>query len=173
MEEVVLVNEQDVELGTMEKLEAHEKGILHRAFSVILVNSEGEILLQKRAAKKYHSAGLWTNTCCSHPRPGESVEAAAVRRLKEELGINTRPKLAYSFVYKVALENNLIEHELDHVLIGKFDGAPIINPEEIEDWKHMSVDDLRNDILSNPSYYTHWFKLILNHPELSSALLEF
>jgi isopentenyl-diphosphate delta-isomerase len=173
IEEVVLVNEDDIELGTMEKLEAHEKGALHRAFSVILVNSKGELLLQKRAAKKYHSASLWTNACCSHPRPGESVETAAERRLKEELGIYAKPKLAYSFVYKVALENNLIEHELDHVLIGKFDGEPIINPDEIEYWKHSSLADLHHDILNHPSHYTYWFKLILNHPELRSALLQF
>jgi isopentenyl-diphosphate delta-isomerase len=173
MERVVLVNEHDDEVGTMEKMEAHEKGLLHRAFSVILVNSKGELLLQKRASKKYHSASLWTNTCCSHPRPGESIEAAAERRLKEELGIHAKPKLAYSFLYKVTLEHNLIEHELDHVLIGQFDGEPIINPEEIEDWKHIGLLDLQKDIVNNPTHYTHWFKLILNHPELQCAFQEF
>jgi isopentenyl-diphosphate delta-isomerase len=166
MEEVVLVNEFDVEVGTMEKMEAHKKGLLHRAFSVILVNSKGELLLQKRAAKKYHSASLWTNACCSHPRPGETVEAAAERRIQEELGIHAKTTLAYSFVYKVALENNLTEHELDHVLIGKFDGDPIVNPEEIEDWKYITLSSLRKDIHKNPAHYTHWFKLIMEHPEL-------
>jgi isopentenyl-diphosphate delta-isomerase len=170
MEEVVLVNEHDVEVGTMEKLEAHEKGLLHRAFSVILVNSKGELLLQKRAAKKYHSASLWTNACCSHPRPGESIEAAAERRLKEELGIHAKPTLAYSFLYKVELENNLIEHELDHVLIGKFDGEPIANPEEIEDWKYINLASLREDVKKNPMSYTHWFKLIMEHNQLQKSI---
>lgn len=168
MEEVVLVNEQDVELGTMEKMEAHRQGLLHRAFSVLLFNSKGEILLQKRASKKYHSAGLWTNTCCSHPRPGESIIDAAERRLHEELGISANPKPSFSFVYKVTLDNNLIEHELDHVLIGKFDGQPLANPDEIEDWKYVDLDWLRSDILVNPSNYTFWFKEIMQAKKLNA-----
>src|SRR5688572_12077294 len=114
MEQVILVDENDKEIGTLEKIEAHRKGLLHRAFSVLLFNSKGELLLQKRSSKKYHSAGLWTNTCCSHPKPGESVKEAASRRLQEEMGVNSNPEFAYSFIYKTELENGLIEHEFDH-----------------------------------------------------------
>ncbi len=170
MEHVILVDEQDHELGTMEKMEAHVKGVLHRAFSVLVFNSKGEMLIQKRSDCKYHSVGLWTNTCCSHPRPGESIEDAAQRRLKEEMGINIKPSTAYSFIYHTELDGGLIEHELDHVLTATYDGDPVINPDEAQDWQYISVSELKENIERNPEQFTHWFKLIVNHPELSLAV---
>ncbi|HEU5291218.1 MAG TPA: isopentenyl-diphosphate Delta-isomerase [Cyclobacteriaceae bacterium] len=166
MEHVILVDKDDNELGTMEKMEAHRKGVLHRAFSVLLFNSKGEMLLQKRSQDKYHSAGLWTNTCCSHPKPNEPIDTAVQRRLFEEMGIITQPEFAYKFQYQVALGNNLIEHELDHVFIGWFDGAPAVNSGEVEHWKFANVQDIKEDIAKKPNEYTFWFKLILNHPEM-------
>src|SRR5689334_14921661 len=127
MEYVILVDASDNELGTMDKMEAHRKGVLHRAFSILLFNSKGEILLQKRSSLKYHSAGLWTNTCCSHPKPNEPMTTAAQRRLSEEMGINASLEFLYKFQYQVQLDNGLIEHELDHVYIGLFNDEPIIN----------------------------------------------
>lgn len=168
MEHVILVDEFDHAIGTMEKIEAHKKGILHRAFSILLFNSQGQLLLQKRAQTKYHSAGLWTNTCCSHPLPGEAVEDAAFRKLKQEMGIELRTSFVYKFIYKVTLDNHLIEHECDHVLTGTFDGSPNINSLEVEDWKFMDIAELKQDILDHPENYTHWFKLIVNHPELTA-----
>ena len=167
MEEVILVDEGDRETGTMEKMEAHRRGVLHRAFSILLFNSKGELLLQKRSSEKYHSGGLWTNTCCSHPHPGESIIAAANRKLKQEMGIDLYPEFAFKFIYKTSLDHQLIEHEYDHVLIGQFDGQPEINPEEVEDWKFIDVTSLREDIARHPDQYTQWFKLIVNHPELA------
>jgi isopentenyl-diphosphate delta-isomerase len=167
MEEVILVDSNDTAIGTMEKLEAHRKGILHRAFSVLLFNSQGEILLQKRSKEKYHSGGLWTNTCCSHPLPGEKIEEAAGRRLKEEMGIDLQPSFAYKFIYKTPLDHNLTEHELDHVFIGTYDGSPAVNKNEVEDWKFVNFQWLKSDIKNNPDHYTYWFKLILNHPEVA------
>ena len=161
MEEVILVDERDNALGTMEKMEAHRKGKLHRAFSVLLFNSKGDMLLQKRAKEKYHSGGLWTNACCSHPQPGEKIEAASRRRLKEELGIDLQPIFAYTFIYKTMLDGDIIEHELDHVLTATFDGEPMINNAEVEDWKFASIDWLKEDIRKNPQAYTYWFKLII------------
>jgi isopentenyl-diphosphate Delta-isomerase len=161
MEEVILVDERDNVIGTMEKMEAHRQGKLHRAFSVILLNSAGEMLLQKRAKSKYHSAGLWTNTCCSHPLPNENIEDAAARRLKEEMGIELRPNYAYKFIYKAHLDSNLTEHELDHVFIGKYDGKPNMNSAEVEDWKFVNIEWLRQDMKKNPNHYTEWFKLIM------------
>ena len=171
MEHVILVDSEDNELGTMEKMEAHRKGVLHRAFSVLLFNSKGEMLLQKRSAAKYHSAGLWTNTCCSHPKPNESLASAVQRRLLEEMGINTQPAFAYKFQYRVDLDNDLIEHELDHVYMGLFNGEPAINSKEAESWKFINVNDLKEDAVKNPNNYTYWFKLILNHPEMEKARL--
>jgi isopentenyl-diphosphate Delta-isomerase len=162
MEYVVLVDENDIEIGTMEKMEAHRKGALHRAFSVVLYNSNGEILLQKRAQSKYHSAGLWTNACCSHPLPNELMEVATRRKLKQEMGIDLMPKYAYKFIYQTNMGGGLIEHEYDHVFTGIFDGEPIINTHEVEDWKFISPDLLRIDIRKNPQNYTYWFKLILD-----------
>jgi isopentenyl-diphosphate delta-isomerase len=166
VEKVVLVDKLDNAIGTMEKMEAHHRGALHRAFSVLLFNSEGKILLQKRSANKYHSAGLWTNTCCSHPLPGEKIEDAARRRLREEMGIDVQTKFVYKFIYKIALDQDLIEHEYDHVFIGTYNGEPIINKTEVEDWKYADLNWVRKDINENPKQYTYWFKLIVNHPGL-------
>lgn len=170
MEHVILVDEFDNAIGTMEKLEAHQKGILHRAFSVLLFNSKGELLLQKRAIGKYHSGGLWTNTCCSHPLPGESMNEATRRKLIQEMGIDLNPEFFYKFIYKTNLDDNLIEHEYDHVFIGTYDGKPIINDEEVEDWKFTDLPSLRSDIQENPKAYTYWFKLIIEHPMLNTAI---
>ena len=170
MEHVILVDEFDNAIGTMEKLEAHQKGILHRAFSVLLFNSKGEILLQKRAIGKYHSGGLWTNTCCSHPLPGESMEEATRRKLIQEMGIDLTPEFAYKFIYKTNLDDNLIEYEYDHVFIGTHDGDPLINDEEVEDWKFTDLSSLRADIKESPEAYTYWFRLIINHPQLNTVI---
>lgn len=167
---VILVDESDRELGVMEKMEAHRKGVLHRAFSVLLFNSKGEVLLQKRSPAKYHSAGLWTNTCCSHPKPDENIELAVRRRLQEEMGIDSNPEFAYKFIYKTALDNNLIEHELDHVFIGVYDGEPMVNSHEVEDWRFASIESVRKDISTSPETYTHWFKLIVAQPEFAIAI---
>jgi isopentenyl-diphosphate delta-isomerase len=163
MEHVILVDEQDNEIGIMEKMEAHQKGVLHRAFSVLIFNSKGEWLIQKRADSKYHSAGLWTNTCCSHPRLGEPIEVAAQRRLKEEMGIDVTPVLSHKFIYQASLGNGLTEHELDYVLIGQFDGIPNINHNEVSDWKFIPEQTLKSDIITEPDTFTHWFKIIISH----------
>lgn len=160
--QVILVNEYDQEIGQMEKMEAHEKGLLHRAFSVFIFNSEGEMLLQKRALHKYHSPGLWTNSCCSHPYPNENVYDAANRRLNEEMGMSTDLNFAFSFQYKAEFDNGLIEHEYDHVFIGRTDQAPKLNPEEVAEFKYISIDELIQDIEINPDNYTPWFKICLN-----------
>jgi isopentenyl-diphosphate delta-isomerase len=166
MEKVVLVDKHDNTIGSMEKMEAHHRGALHRAFSVLLFNAEGKILLQKRSSRKYHSAGLWTNTCCSHPQPGEVIEDAARRRLREEMGIDMQPEFAYKFIYKTELDQELIEHEFDYVFVGKFNGEPAINSEEVEDWKYADIDWVRQDMNEHPDHYTYWFKLIMNNPNL-------
>lgn len=171
MDQVILVDSSDNEVGTMEKMEAHRKGILHRAFSVLLFNSKGEMLLQKRAVAKYHSAGLWTNACCSHPKPNESLPTAINRRLKEEMGINIQSEFAYKFQYRAELDNGLIEHELDHVYIGLFNGEPVINSNEVEDWRYSSLAELKEDVRRNPDDYTYWFKLIIKHPEMERSRL--
>ena len=168
MEQVILVDSNDNEIGTMEKMEAHRKGLLHRAFSILLFDQSGKTLIQKRAHGKYHSSGLWTNTCCSHPLPGESLEMATRRRLKEEMGIDLQPAFSHSFIYKAKLDKNLIEHEYDHVFVGTFDGAPQINKQEVEDWKYVDLNWLRQDMERHPSLYTEWFKLIVSHPAFSS-----
>jgi len=161
MEYVVLVDELDNELGLMEKMEAHEKGALHRAFSVFTFNSKGELLLQRRALSKYHSAGLWTNTCCSHPRESEPTIDAAHRRLQEEMGFDCELTKAFDFIYKKKMDKGLIEHELDHVFIGRFDGQPNINRNEVDDYKNMAIDELVKDIEEFPNKYTEWFKICL------------
>lgn len=158
---VILVDQNDNPTGTMEKMEAHRKGELHRAISVMIYNSKGEMLLQKRASTKYHSGGLWTNACCSHPMPGEKTEDAARRRLKEEMGIDLQPRFSYKFIYKTDLDHNLIEHEYDHVFVGTFNGTPAINSSEVEDWKFVNTEWLKKDIRHNPDHYTHWFRLIV------------
>lgn len=158
MEQVVLVDENDAEVGVAEKLEAHKKGLLHRAFSVFLFNDENELLLQQRADHKYHSPGLWTNTCCSHPRPNEPIIDAAKRRLVEEMGITAEVAPQFSFLYKTGFENGLIEHELDHVLFGKFTSEPVPNEEEVKDWKFVSLHSVERDLINKPEEYTFWFK---------------
>jgi isopentenyl-diphosphate delta-isomerase len=167
MEMVILVDRNDVAIGTMEKMEAHRKGELHRAFSVVVSNSKGEILLQKRARHKYHSGGLWTNACCSHPLPGEKMADATRRRLREEMGIDLQPEFAYKFIYKTVLDQNLIEHEYDHVFTATFNGEPQINREEVEAWKFADPGLLKADMEKHPEAYTYWFRLILRHPALN------
>jgi len=162
MEYVVLVDEQDRETGTMEKQQAHAEGKLHRAISVFIFNTKNELLLQQRSAGKYHSANLWTNTCCSHPRPGEETDDAAVRRLYEEMGIRCELEEAFSFIYKADLENNLTEYELDHVYTGISDTAPIPDINEVAEWKYISIDMLGADIKKYPEKYTEWFKICIN-----------
>ena len=159
-EMVILVDENDNKLGLMEKLKAHEKGVLHRAFSVFLLNKSNELLLQKRAFSKYHSPGLWTNTCCSHPRDNETIIEAANRRLAEEMGISSSMKPLLSFIYKAEFDNGLTEHELDHLVVGNFNGQPVINEEEVCDWKWENIDFLKKDLVDKPSIYTAWFKII-------------
>ena len=159
-EKVILVNEKDEPIGLMPKMEAHEKALLHRAFSVFVMNAKGETMLQQRAADKYHSPLLWTNTCCSHQRDGESNIDAGKRRLREEMGFTTELKELFSFVYKAPFDNGLTEHEFDHVMIGYFESEPNINPEEVADWKWMQPEHIKKDIAENPDEYTAWFKII-------------
>jgi len=159
---VILVDEKDNETGTAGKLEAHRKGLLHRAFSVFVFNSKGELMLQRRADSKYHSGGLWSNTCCSHPFPGESAATGAHRRLKEEMGFNTDLSECFSFIYKEKLDNDLIEHEFDHVFIGRSEGPPMLNPQEVQDWKWMSMDELKKELEETPSTYTVWLRIVFN-----------
>lgn len=165
MENVILVDLNDNQTGVMEKLLAHEQGLLHRAFSVFIFNSSGELLLQQRAKDKYHSGLLWTNTCCSHPREGETIQQAALRRLNEEMGISVELKIVHSFIYKAELDNNLTEYEYDHILIGIFDGEPEINSNEVNDWACRSLQKIKQDIERHPEQYTEWFKLILMEAE--------
>lgn len=161
-EEVILVTPDDTVIGTMPKMEAHEKAVLHRAFSVFVLNDKGETLLQQRAAHKYHSPLLWTNTCCSHQRIGESNIAAGRRRLGEEMGFDTELRELFSFIYKAPFDNGLTEHELDHVLLGDFNGEPKINPEEVASWKWMDLDTIKKDLEKQPEIYTAWFRIIFN-----------
>jgi len=162
MEEVILVDQNNNVIGYMEKMEAHEKGLLHRAFSVFIFNSNNELLLQQRAISKYHSGGLWTNTCCSHPRKNEKFIDAANRRLVEEMGMSVELEKAFSFTYKADLDHNLIEHELDWVFIGKSDALPFINKKEVESYKYINFQDLVKDVDDNPDIYTEWLKICLN-----------
>ena len=161
-ENVILVDKNDTQIGLMSKLDAHKKGILHRAFSVFVLNNNNEIMLQKRAYNKYHSGGLWTNTCCSHQREGENSIEAGKRRLLEEMGFETELKIITSFIYKVEFENGLTEHELDYLLIGKYLKSPVINKQEVADWKWMKVELIADDIKLNPNKYTSWFKIIFD-----------
>ena len=159
MEHVILVDEQDNPIGLMEKHTAHTEPHLHRAFSIFIFNSKGELLLQQRALSKYHSPGLWTNTCCSHPRPGETLEEATSRRLMEEMGMKCEMHEAYSFIYKAPVGEGLTEHEFDHVFIGQSDAIPCINSDEVASWKYMTIPDLEKDIALYPEHYTEWFKI--------------
>lgn len=161
-EYVILVNERDEQIGTMPKLEAHEKAVLHRAFSVFILNDRNEIMLQQRAAHKYHSPLLWTNTCCSHQRVGESNVGAGRRRLREEMGFEVELEDVFHFIYKAPFDNGLTEHELDHVMIGRFNDAPAINPDEVADWKWMGIEEVKQDMMEHPHRYTVWFKIIFD-----------
>jgi isopentenyl-diphosphate Delta-isomerase len=162
MERVILVDENDTPLGTMEKMEAHEKGVLHRAFSVFIFNQKGEMLLQQRAFTKYHSSGLWTNTCCSHPRENELTIDAAHRRLQEEMGFDCEIEKAFDFIYKRELDQGLTEHELDHVFIGEFEGEVCFNKEEVNAYIYIPVQDVLEEVNQRPEKYTEWFKICLN-----------
>ncbi len=161
-EQVILVNEKDEPLGLMNKQEAHEKALLHRAFSVFIFNSNNQLMLQQRALDKYHSPGLWTNTCCSHQRAGETTIQAAHRRLEEEMGFTTTLTESISFIYKAPFDNGLTEHELDHIVIGKYDGVPTPNPKEVANWKWMKLEAIVKDLKDNPASYTAWFKIIFD-----------
>ncbi|NIJ55092.1 isopentenyl-diphosphate Delta-isomerase [Dyadobacter arcticus] len=161
-DQVVLVNENDLEIGLMPKLEAHQKGVLHRAFSVFIFNSKGEMLLQQRAFGKYHSEGLWSNTCCSHPLPDEAAHHGAVRRLEEEMGINADLQFLFSFQYHASLENGLTENELDHVFWGISDAKPELDLSEAMSYKYMKPVDIKDDMGQNPDTYTEWFKICIN-----------
>ena len=162
-EKVILVDENDTQVGLMPKLEAHQMGLLHRAFSVFIFNSNHQLLLQKRAVSKYHSGGLWTNTCCSHPREGEETINAANRRLIEEMGIKTNLRKVFDFIYKAELDNELTENEFDHVFYGLYNEDPIINTEEADDFKWIDMETLNNDITANGQNYTVWFKIAFDY----------
>jgi isopentenyl-diphosphate delta-isomerase len=159
-EKVILVSDTDDQLGLMGKMEAHKKGILHRAFSVFVFNKKGALLLQQRALDKYHSPGLWTNTCCSHQRDGESSLGAGKRRLNEEMGFHCDLEEVFWFIYSAAFDNGLTEHELDHVMVGYYDNDPVINLQEVASFKWMSLDKVKQDIAEHPENYTEWFKII-------------
>lgn len=173
-EYVVLVNKDDDQIGLMPKMEAHEKALLHRAFSVFIMNDNGEIMLQQRAATKYHSPMLWTNTCCSHQREGEGNLNAGKRRLQEEMGFTTELIKLFSFIYKAPFDNGLTEHELDHVMLGSYNENPIINTDEVEAWKWVKPENIKQDILDSPDRYTAWFKIIFEkfYEHLTKSMLE-
>lgn len=161
-EQVILVNEKDEPIGLMPKLEAHQKALLHRAFSVFIFNDKNELMLQQRASHKYHSPNLWANTCCSHQRDGESNIQAGTRRLQEEMGFVASLEESVSFIYKAPFDNGLTEHEFDHVMIGYYNDAPEINPEEVSNWKWMPLEDVKLDMKKQPEIYTEWFKIIFD-----------
>jgi isopentenyl-diphosphate Delta-isomerase len=161
LDNIILLDENDNEIGAEEKIKAHKNGKLHRAFSIFILNSKGELLLQQRAKNKYHSGGLWSNTCCGHPRPDEDLISAAHRRLKEEMGFDCPLKYAFKFRYEAVLKNGLIENEIDNVLIGESDREPKINNKETSDFKWISIEKLKTDIVLNDNLYTIWFKIIL------------
>ncbi|HVZ24997.1 MAG TPA: isopentenyl-diphosphate Delta-isomerase [Sediminibacterium sp.] len=160
MEQVILVDELDNAIGFMEKMEAHRKGELHRAFSICIFNPKGELLMQQRAAEKYHSPGLWTNTCCSHPRPGETVLEAGSRRLQEEMGFTTELQPIFSFIYRAEFPNGLYEHELDHVLMGSYDGPVLLNSAEAAAYNYWSLDAIAEKLAADPTHFTAWFHLL-------------
>ena len=161
-EKVTLVNSNDEPIGLMPKMEAHEKALLHRAFSVFVINGNNELMLQQRALQKYHSPFLWTNTCCSHQRDGEENIEAGLRRLQEEMGFETPLEYLFNFIYKAPFDNGLTEHELDHVMLGRYEGEPLINPEEVASWKWMDIDLIHADLINNPANYTVWFAIIFD-----------
>lgn len=171
IENVILVNENDEQIGLMEKLEAHEKGLLHRAFSVFVFNSNNELLIHQRAHSKYHSPGLWTNTCCSHQRENETTLQAAHRRLQEEMGFDCNLTELFSFTYKAEFSNGLTEHEFDHVLVGTCNTLPQPNSSEVADFKWLSLEAVKQAINENPNQYTEWFKIALPKLEQHLSLL--
>lgn len=158
-QQVIIVTDKDEPTGVAGKMEAHEKGLLHRAFSVFIFNCRGEMLLQQRALHKYHSGGLWTNACCSHPEPGEATEAAALRRLQEEMGFTTPLEKLFDFVYRAALDNGLTEHEFDHVFTGEYDGGIKFSEEEVMDYRYQNMPDIARSLKDDPDRYTAWFRL--------------
>ncbi len=172
LEEVILVNTKDEEVGTMEKMLAHEKALLHRAFSVFIFNHKGEMLIHQRAEDKYHSGGLWTNACCSHPRKGETTEEATHRRLMEEMGFDCPVSERFSFIYKAELDHGLTEYEYDHVFFGSFDGKPRINPDEVSDWKYISIATLTESMKQHPEHYTEWFKIAMEKMNANNIALK-
>ncbi|MEP7106615.1 MAG: isopentenyl-diphosphate Delta-isomerase [Ferruginibacter sp.] len=169
--DVILVDEKDQPIGTMDKMEVHQKALLHRAFSVFIFNDKGELLLQKRAANKYHSAGLWTNACCSHPQPGADTLTAANKRLYEEMGFNTILEKAFDFIYKTSFDNGLTEYEFDHVLVGTYAGEIIPNPDEVADFCFRPVEEIKSSLQSHSNKYTYWFKIAFPKVEAYIASL--
>lgn len=161
MTKIIFVNQQDKIVGSEEKLKVHQLGLLHRAFSIFIFNSRGELLMQKRAKGKYHSEGLWSNTCCSHQKPNESLNQAAHKRLKQEMGIDGKLKEVFNFRYRVKFKNGLIENELDHVFVGRSDKKPKPNPKEASDYKYIAIDELKREIKARPENYTAWLKVII------------
>jgi isopentenyl-diphosphate delta-isomerase len=168
--EVILVNERDEQLGTMDKMEAHLQAKLHRAFSIFIFNRDGEMLLQQRADQKYHSGGLWTNACCSHPSPGEKTEDAARRRLQEEMGFDTSLVKIFDFTYKAEFENGLVEHEYDHVFLGVYNGSIHPDPDEVKDYRYADMETLRDNMINEPDSFTAWFHIAF--PLLEKWLLK-
>ena len=168
--DVILVDEKDRQLGVMEKMEVHQKALLHRAFSIFIFNTKGEMLLQKRAADKYHSGGLWTNACCSHPQPGQATAEAAINRLQEEMGFATPIKKAFDFVYKASFDNGLTEHEFDHVFTGIYEGEIIPDKEEVSEYCYKSIEDIKAALQSQPKLYTEWFRIAF--PKLEAYLAQ-
>ena len=169
-EKVILVDERDEQVGTMEKLEAHRQGLLHRAFSIFIFNSKNELLLQQRALHKYHSAGMWTNSCCSHPRPGEQTLAAAHRRLQEEMGMKCELEYAFNFTYEAAFSNELTEHEFDHVYFGYSDALPTPDPEEVASYRYVNLDALKEDLAKNPDLYSAWLNKCFDKIQINKAI---
>jgi isopentenyl-diphosphate delta-isomerase len=170
LQQLILVNEQDEAIGVAEKMEAHQKGLFHRAFSVFIFNAKGEMLLQQRAIKKYHSGGLWTNACCSHPYVNQQIQEAAEKRLQEEMGFTTSLQKAFTFTYKASFENGLTEHEYDHVFIGKYSGTILPSAEEVEDYCYKTINEIEEEIITFPTKYTEWFKIAF--PLVKSYLQE-
>jgi len=168
--DLILVNEADEPIGVMEKIEVHKKALLHRAFSIFIFNHKNQLLLQQRALSKYHSAGLWSNTCCSHPEPGEETAVSASRRLKEEMGFEAPLKFAFQLIYKAEFDNQLTEHELDHVFVGRYDGDVFPNQDEVNETVYLSIEDVLSEMKTKPQMFTEWFKIIL--PRLAHHIKE-
>lgn len=170
MERVILVDERDRQVGSAEKMRAHAEGLLHRAFSIFVFDGRGRLLLQQRAISKYHSGGLWSNTCCGHPRPGETIAAAARRRLAEEMNFGCDLRDGFKFLYRAELDNGLTEHEYDHVLVGSFEGEPLPNPAEVGAWRWAEMDELLCDLRERPEDYSYWLRVALDRREWARLL---